>query len=216
MLELVKQLDLEILTPTGDNGIPVEMNFVDFRAIILDCPITINPDKLHSLITHYTKCNHKIDDQQLIKDLQDSESGDARPSTPKGISPKLVSLAKDLQDVQLELTSLVEPFDKTKQESLHRNVLLRFVSISISVNVVQIVMNLQTREIDSRKLQADLDSVQVQVPSDQCIPRRDDAIPDSVQSPRLPMGPWRKAMVLRRRRRMVNEAFRFERPNGHF
>jgi hypothetical protein len=45
----------------GANGIPVETDLVAFRVTILDFPRIINPDQFHSLITHYTKQNRKID-----------------------------------------------------------------------------------------------------------------------------------------------------------
>jgi hypothetical protein len=47
---------------------------------MLDFPVIINSDQLHSLITHYTKYNRKIAYQWWIKDVQNSESGDALPS----------------------------------------------------------------------------------------------------------------------------------------
>jgi hypothetical protein len=49
-------------------------------------------------------------------------------------------------------------------------------------NFAKIVMNLKTHGIGSHKLQADLDSVQFQVASDQYIPPSDDAIPELVPS----------------------------------
>jgi hypothetical protein len=41
-------------------------------------------------------------------------------------------------------------------------------------------MNRKTREVTFRKLQADLDSVQLQAPSDQYLPPLDESIPDLV------------------------------------
>jgi hypothetical protein len=113
-LALVKHIHLDILTPTSANSLPVEMDLVNFRATFIDFPMTINPDQLHSLITHYTIRNRKIDYQQFINDLQNSERGDTLSSRPKGISPKFMSLAKELQEAHSGLTRLVEPFDKNR------------------------------------------------------------------------------------------------------
>jgi hypothetical protein len=63
MLALAKQFYLETLPPTIANGIPVDMDFVGFHATILDFPMTINPNKLHGLITHYTNLSRKVDSQ---------------------------------------------------------------------------------------------------------------------------------------------------------
>jgi hypothetical protein len=103
----------------------------------------------------------------LIKDLQNSGSGGALPSHPKGISRKHVSLAKRLQEAQSELMPLVEPFDNNRTRAISVDNFCRALyQFSSARTVAKLVMNPKTHEIDDCQLQADLDSVQFPPPSD--------------------------------------------------
>jgi hypothetical protein len=78
---------------------------------------------------------------------------------------------------------LVEPFDKNRTGTISVDNLCRALyQFPSARNVAKLVMNPKTHEIDYRQLRADLDSVQFSTPSDQCIRRRDHAIPDLIAS----------------------------------
>jgi hypothetical protein len=138
----LNQLSSAVMNGERINGIPIWM--------------TINLDQLHRLTTHDTKRNCKIDAQQFVKDLPNSASEDTLPFPRKRMSPKLVSLPKELQDAQSKLTPLVEPFDNNRiTKGFIKNNCRALCQSSSARTVPQMVTNLKPPEIDSCKLHAD-------------------------------------------------------------
>jgi len=185
MLTCVKLNKLEILTPTGTNGIPLEMDQIDFKATILDFPMTINPDQLQSLITHYVKRNRKIDYKRFVDDLVHADGGEASSPPPSplrpSVNPKIVKLARELRDASVTLPALVESFDRNHTGKVLLENFCRALSHFPSArDVARIVVNLKTREIDYRKLQAALDAVCLSTPKPEGLSVPTDGIPDAV------------------------------------
>lgn len=175
MAEVVVKGNLVIQSPDENPKVPFKMTEFDFRNTVLDFPTLINPDELSTLVNvykegRYVNYSRFIEDlKQFMGEIKASSTGSGKITTPtktQKINPKYVALAKYLQDRNTDLVSLVEHIDKTHcgliQAHAFCGALPDFPLIS---EVARAAMNLKTREVDYRKLQSILNSIEV--PKDQ-------------------------------------------------
>ena len=166
MYDVIRQRKIDIEVPTLSNGIGFNMSEIDFRTMLLGFPVVINPDEIEVLLRCYRKPRSQVDYKQFIEDLMSI----ANPKTPqkpsKPPSPKIVALARYLHENGCDLLRLVSPYDKTNTGKVTFENFCRAMScFSGARDVARIVVDLKTREIDYRKLQNDVDMIDLHLPS---------------------------------------------------
>jgi len=159
--EVIKKLDLEVLTSDNNPDYEKEMLEDDFREVVLNFPVVIPPDCVMALIKHYKK-GKMIDYDQFIHDLLETELTNHKVESPskKKTNPDYERLARYLYYRGTDLRTVFSSADKIRSGKVTVDQFCRgLFDFPDSMTICKSAMDKRTKEIDYRSLQISLDSI---------------------------------------------------------
>ena len=178
MKEVIKEQDLEVLTPETDPDFQNELSVDDFRKNVLNFPMRITPDDVACLISTY-KEGQFINFLKFIKDIVapdipsfnqtiDEKTGQIITTsslsgtmpTKKKLNPKFEELARFLHEKHEDLETIYSKFDTVRCGKVSPDVFCRgLLDFPSAVVLCRMIMDKKTKLVDYRQLQRDLDSI---------------------------------------------------------